>query len=453
MEVRQFMNRRRKCSVILLAAAVLFGGCAAPRRVAQESLEERTTEVGQPAFFVDWAGFQGTDTLSRLEIYYQVFNFGLHFQKVESEYEAKYIFSVSIDDNNGKQIVAQEQERTVRTGDYGKTTSRFDYRTSQLNFALPPGTYKIICTLRDENSRAVSNRDFSVKLRNFRNALPSASDVLFAHAIETAAEATTIFNKGDKAIIPIPSRYYGEEDSARLQYYFEIYSGNSNHRDVKVETVVRSDVRGTLSRDTSRLALSDVVSRQVRELSLDQFPPGEYELQVKVLGARNKLLDERKESFSLQWTQEGLLRHDYRTALDQLKYIAPPAEIKKIEKLETYEERLAAFDAFWAGRDPTIGTKENETKREFYRRITYANRQFKHLRQPGWRTDRGRIYIQHGEPDQIDDVPMASNYAPYQVWHYYRQGAYRRFTFVDPNDDGDYRLQYPYDGLNMRPDF
>lgn len=48
---------------------------------------------------------------------------------------------------------------------------------------------------------------------------------------------------------------------------------------------------------------------------------------------------------------------------------------------------------------------------------------------------------------------MSPDALPYQIWHYYREGAYRRFTFVDENEDGDYRLQFPYDGLNQRPDF
>ncbi|PWB72045.1 hypothetical protein C3F09_07210 [candidate division GN15 bacterium] len=176
-------------------------------------------------------------------------------------------------------------------------------------------------------------------------------------------------------------------------------------------------------------------------------------MDLKILGPRNRLLDERTESFSLQWTQEALLRHDYKTALAQLRYIDSTGEVKKMQKLQTYDERLAAFNAFWAQHDPTPGTKENEAKREFYRRVAYANRKFAHMRQPGWRTDRGRIYIIYGEPDQIDDVPMAANYLPYQVWHYYHEGPYRQFTFVDENEDGDYRLQYPYDGLGMRPNF
>ena len=71
----------------------------------------------------------------------------------------------------------------------------------------------------------------------------------------------------------------------------------------------------------------------------------------------------------------------------------------------------------------------------------------------GWRSDRGKIYIQYGEPDQIDDYPVAINGKPFQEWHYYRHGSYRKFVFVDEYEDGDYRLQYPYDGLYQRPDF
>lgn len=447
------MRRMCRFGLILIVATAVALGCTAPRRVLQESPDERTNEVGQPSFFVDWAGFQGPDTLSRLEVYYQVFNFGLQFQKADSEYEAKYVFAVVVDDNDGKQVAAQEQERKVRTAEYGKTNSRFDYRTSQINFALRPGSYRILCSLKDLNSNAITNRDFNLKLRDFRSAQPTASDVEFAHAIDSAAPDSSVFRKGNMAVIPLPSRYYGDEDSVHLQYYFEVYPGRSDLKSVKVEAVIRSNLRGNLSRDTSTVVLNAPVIPQIRELSLDQLPAGEFNMDLKILGPRNRLLDERTESFSLQWTQDALLKHDYKTALAQLKYIDSTGEVKKMEKLRTYEERLAAFNAFWTQHDPTPGTRDNEAKREFYRRVSYASRMFGHLRQPGWRTDRGRIYIVYGEPDQIDDVPMAPNYLPYQVWHYYHQGPYRQFTFVDENEDGDYRLQYPYDGLGMRPNF
>ncbi|HKK21216.1 MAG TPA: GWxTD domain-containing protein, partial [candidate division Zixibacteria bacterium] len=91
-------------------------------------------------------------------------------------------------------------------------------------------------------------------------------------------------------------------------------------------------------------------------------------------------------------------------------------------------------------------------KNEFYRRVNIANQNFTHMYRQGWRTDRGRVYIMYGEPDQVDDYPVVPDRHPYQEWHYYRGTKYRKFIFVDVNEDGDYRLEYPYDGLYQQPD-
>ncbi len=69
------------------------------------------------------------------------------------------------------------------------------------------------------------------------------------------------------------------------------------------------------------------------------------------------------------------------------------------------------------------------------------------MRMEGWRTDRGHIYVRYGEPDYMVEEPFSLSHHPYQVWQYTRISPNRRFVFVDENEDGDYRLQYPYDGL------
>ena len=115
--------------------------------------------------------------------------------------------------------------------------------------------------------------------------------------------------------------------------------------------------------------------------------------------------------------------------------------------------KLKAFNKFWESKDPDPTTEINELKIRFYYRINVANRLFTVMRREGWRTDRGRVLIQFGEPDQIDDYPFNTEGRPYQIWHYYDDSPYRRFTFIDENENGDYRLIFPYDGLNQRPDF
>jgi GWxTD domain-containing protein len=424
------------------------------RRDSREEQRTDQVEIGQPTFFVDYAGFGlPGDSLTHLEIYYQVFNFGLQFTQKEGEFQAQFLFTIRVVNSDGIQVKSVEQERIVHAANYEATQSRFDYRTSLETVDLPPGKYTLETTLKDLSTATLHNREFKVQLEDHRQKYSTCSDILFVQEARTKAGEPSVFDKGNMTIVPSVSRFFGGDDSTRLIYYFEIYRGSDSDDRVYIETILRSPYRGMLYRDTMYVELTDSVTRQIRDISLADYTPGDYNLEVYIRGRRAKKLDSRDESFTIQWSQEALLRHDFSAAIEQLRYIASSDEIADMKNLQSMEEKIQAFNAFWDSRDPTLGTRENEAKREFYRRITYANRQFRHLRREGWRTDRGRIYVQFGEPDQIDDHPISPESVPYQIWHYYREGKYRRFTFVDENEDSDYRLQYPYDGLNQRPDF
>ena len=94
----------------------------------------------------------------------------------------------------------------------------------------------------------------------------------------------------------------------------------------------------------------------------------------------------------------------------------------------------------------------NEFRDEYYRRIRYTNKAFSVGKRPGWRTDRGMIYIQYGEPDDVERHPFDMDgfpyNAPWQVWRYYSTN--REFVFVDRRGSNDFELQYPYDGEYWR---
>ncbi|HSR49960.1 MAG TPA: GWxTD domain-containing protein [Acidobacteriota bacterium] len=93
----------------------------------------------------------------------------------------------------------------------------------------------------------------------------------------------------------------------------------------------------------------------------------------------------------------------------EVKWIASKAEAKEFESLTTEEQRRAFIDRFWKRRDPTPETERNEYKESFYERFEYANENFSEGI-PGWRTDRGRVYIIHGPPDQEQFVTADSVY-------------------------------------------
>ncbi len=390
----------------------------------------------------------------RLELYYQFYNFVLQWLPVGDQYVGKYEVVIRVKDKNDRQVDSYSRQREVAVSTEARTRSRTDFRTNQASFLLDPGKYRVALTLRDRNSSVVLHREIELKLKEIKSRKPTLSDVEFVITAERNSQDSSVFSKGNLTVVPLVTREFSSgDDHNRLLYYLEIYQGSDSDESVFVEATVRRRWGSMVYRDSMTVSLEAPVVRQLREMSLDSLAPGEYELELRLRGRRHKKLDERLTGFSIAWTLDAMLRSDYGSTLNLIGLIAEPNEISKLDKLKTYEERFDGITEFWLRRDPTPGTSTNEVRQEFFRRVRLANRSFTFMRQQGWRTDRGRIYIKHGEPDEIDDYPFAPNSHPYQEWHYYRSGRYRKFTFVDENEDGDYRLVYPYDGLNMRPDF
>jgi GWxTD domain-containing protein len=119
---------------------------------------------------------------------------------------------------------------------------------------------------------------------------------------------------------------------------------------------------------------------------------------------------------------------------EDVVYIITDGERAAALRLLTNEERAEFVEQFWLRRDPTPDTVENEYKEEHYRRIAFANEHFaSHL--PGWKTDRGRIYITCGPPDEIVAKP------PSELWHYrYIEGIGEKVTFGFTERNGEYIL-------------
>ena len=125
-------------------------------------------------------------------------------------------------------------------------------------------------------------------------------------------------------------------------------------------------------------------------------------------------------------------------------YIITDEERNAFKSLQSDPELEHFIEQFWQRRDPTPGTVENEFKEEHYRRIAYANDHFA-AGIAGWKTDRGRIYITYGPPDEKESHPSgnAASPAPFEQWLYHLiQGVGTNVVieFVDPNKTGEYRM-------------
>jgi GWxTD domain-containing protein len=164
------------------------------------------------------------------------------------------------------------------------------------------------------------------------------------------------------------------------------------------------------------------------------------------------------------------IKGPYKKWLDEdVVYIITPEERAAFKQLSNDEERDNFIEAFWQRRDPTPDTEENEFKEEHYRRIAYANEHFA-AGVPGWKTDRGRIYIVYGPPDEIDSHPSGGTYErpmeegggetstfPFEDWRYrYIEGIGQEviIEFVDTCMCGEYHMtidRSEKDALLMTP--
>ena len=405
---------------------------------------------------VDYAAFKSDDSGDiALEVYYQTYNYFFKFKEDGDQFRAEYRIDIKVFDKKKNVVGLDSKDKSIFVNSVERIKSLSDFRTSQATFLLPEGKYRVELTLTDTHSRKVMTREFEVNLGSLDSRKPTMSDIEFVQAAGPLDNEASVFAKGNLTIIPsVTRRFGGMDEGNRLRYYLEMYQGVDSSENVLMVSLLRNKSRGKMVyRDSVTVVLDRPRVMQVRDISLDEMPPGDYDLEIQLRGRRNKKLFEKRASFSVTMTLDAFLKHDFETVLAQLAYVAESEEIDRLEKVENTVERIKAFNAFWRKRDPTPGTDANEHKSEFYRRIQFANERFSFMRRNGWRTDRGRIYIMFGEPDQLDDYPYAPDTHPYQEWHYYRQGRYRKFFFVDENEDGEYRLVYPYDGLYMRPDF
>jgi GWxTD domain-containing protein len=158
---------------------------------------------------------------------------------------------------------------------------------------------------------------------------------------------------------------------------------------------------------------------------------------------RQKAIQKEMESPYKKWLNE------------EVPYIIMDEERASFRKLSTDEEREQFIEQFWERRNPSPGSPENEFREEYYRRIAYTNEHFA-SGIPGWKTDRGRIYIMYGPADEVESHPSGGSYIrppeegggetstyPFEQWRYrYIDGIGTNIIleFVDPTMTGEFRL-------------
>lgn len=386
---------------IIIAVVVLAGGI---QPVVQGNLKLN----------LDPLVYQGNDSTITLEMAYEIPYSSLSFVRDTGGFAARYRLTLEVKNKDGNIIVGDVWERKIKTRDYQTTVNRESVATEFLRIAIPADARRAELTISDLFSErwAVANfplqsQPGSVVLRLLKSGQPNPTRSYgIADTVTIAAEAKT-------------------GDSIR----FVILKGKKVAHGGVVPFAESAGTR----RAVFALPVADPTGTV-------HFNSGEYTVEASVFTTDG-----------LQPVGRSVFRIDlpfyyddstWETKIDQLLYIASPEEMRKL-KTTPRTKRLTAWQEFWRPWDPNPSTLVNEKEEEYFSRIAYCEEHFR-KGDRGYRSDRARVYVQYGPPDQVESRPFEVDRPAEEIWYYFSQN--RSFRFVDRFGSGEFVLVNPRGG-------
>lgn len=407
---------------VILIYFILFTGSI----FAQAENFKRTPEK-KVKYYQDFLSFKGDNNKTRLDVFIQVPYNAVQFIKTGQGFEAGYTLTVSIYDENKKNLIIEKvwNEKIVAIS-FELTTSPENFNLSNRSFQLTPGVYSIVTDLLDKDSKNEYNSENKVTVKDF-GSLPSMSDIMLI--------SKKTFVENNSKIIPNVSRNV-VTDRDPLSTFYEIYSDTS--ASLLADYEVYDDKETSVYKSTKVVEVkkgSNQIFNNIDSLTLNI---GKYLLKIILKDSASKVFDTSVKAFYSRWVGVPSTLTDLDKAVDQLIYIANPEDLDFIRSADNRLEKTKRFVAFWKKLDPNPADEYNPVFNEYFSRVTYANDNFSTYSLEGWRSDRGMVLIILGAPDNIDRHPFEYYAKPYEIWQYYNLN--RQFIFIDNTGFGDYRL-------------
>ena len=291
----------------------------------------------------------------------------------------------------------------------------------------------------------------------------SISDIQLASKMIQGSENTkSVFYKNTYEVVPIPNVVFGKTQPA-LFFYTEIYNMQSfslKSDQIKMSQLIYNSKGKIVKERTKYLSRNSSTRVEVGSYILSNYPTDSYTLVIALIdSAANEGVSTAKKFFvynpdipitadTFEVSTTSVLSSTFGSMseeeLDDLfikaKYLAVNTEIDKYEKLSNLEGKRVFMFEFWKTRDENSATAENEFFRKYLQRIDLCNDKYSSMGKPGWKTDRGRVYLLYGEPTEIERYPNQLETRPYEIWHYTEIEGGVYFIFADITGFSDYQL-------------
>ncbi|MCF7824768.1 MAG: GWxTD domain-containing protein [Candidatus Marinimicrobia bacterium] len=385
-----------------------------------------------------------------LDVYLLIPKTAFTYEIAGTEFEAQVVFQVALLQGDIVPYPPDRWQRTYRARNQAEVTS-LGFIPDISKFYVEAGDYSLQVDILDVNSNRRQRIRKPISLNLFPDEELTISDLTIASQI-VKTETESVFTKYGHDVVPNAERVFTVENPL-LYYYFEAYGLiDTGSYQVHPEVLsIAGDVvkdlyiqtkksRGKSAVEWGGVNTSDL-SSGIYKLSLtfsDMSNNAQVNQKKTFYVVRPKEIVEEEPTFdsdSYMSMNESQLDEDY-----QLVSLIMTKKEQKMYKRSKLEAKRRILTSVWMRHDPDPDTPANEFKIEFYKRIQLANREYNSEATEGWKTDRGRVLIQYGQPSTVSRNTTGMGEKPWESWHYFDIQGGIIFVFVDRNGYGDFQL-------------
>lgn len=411
-------------------------------------------------YYLDYARFAGNADFQFVELYLEIPRTHFKYESIGGKYRTRVQFTIEVFAHDS--LVLSQSWQSQDVVDSLGTIQQGQLFQEVYGMYLRPGAYRILSRVTDLVAQQKMEKTLDITVFPTDPKKLTLSDIQLASSITRDTEQTRFVKNGYR-IYPNAGAIYGSSLPV-VYYYAEIYNlspllphtdstytsqvqlVNASGKMVK-QGPIKSGVRiasalvelgnfyvGSLPTGPYRFQLF-VVDNATKDTVLVEKPLYIYRVQDLGKSAPTENVQNYSEDAEYLLMDEKTLDMHFQYA----RYVATRAEEKAYKKLNV-EGKRTYLKNFWKKRDTDPSTPQNEFKEEYYSRIRLANQRFSSPSREGWKTDRGRVLILYGPPDDTQRSPFGSGTKPYEIWIYHKVEGGVEFIFIDESGYGDYKL-------------
>lgn len=406
----------------------------------------------------DYASFYATDSTAYLEIYASLFQGNLKY--LESE-PAKYVasFTSNMELTQNEVIVHTLSHNYQNTTEDTAIIQRYNQFVDIFPMEVPYGDYRAKLQIIDNHSLVKGEYILDVKTIK-----PSVS--IFLSDIELCSHVSkdtvnSIFYKNQLRVIPNPRRVF-DLLQPMLYYYVEINNLPYDHSEKRFYEfdyfITTKEGELIKSKDPLTKEIFGKTLVEVGALNVMALPQNTYFINTRVKDLSNNVVATSRRMFIVHKPSpkdtviseskfspvaevySGFSKEDLENEFQMARYIARRDEEKVFKNLENAEAMKKFLTEFWQARDKEFNLSAGSARLSYMQRVAYANANYGSMGKAGWKSDRGRVLLIYGEPDDYERYPSSMDVLPYIIWRYHNLEGGQYFIFTDLDGFGEYQL-------------